>query len=219
MGLDQSQTQSTLFGKLGELERRIRELETANRLVGAIPKGQSIVVLDPADGSTMLRAGVTTGGRNGIEMYTPSGVSIMRVDDRGALEPNVHLPFHPIAEQVVTSSTFTSIFEGRVSKLNNPYLHLEVDVSTFSTATGEIRLGIWRLGTPSGTIYSAVKSVPALASTIYNLYIQIDMNLGGPCQLWLESRVASGAGPIACRNPFLDFGDYSSTATIAGVWV
>jgi len=231
----------TLLGTIADMQRRLDDLERAQMLLGSIPRGYSISVVDPVDGSPIAIIGtlvdgvsvgaefydasgdivarfgnLDSGTRNGAEVYNAAGIRILRADERGALEPNVYVPFATIQDTSVTSGTFTSIYRGRIPKMKCPYLHLEFDADCDGGTTAEARLTIFR--TPGGTQTSAVKSIPSGALATYHLYIQVDMVLDGRASMVFETRRVSGAGAIRASTPFVDLGDYSATATTGGVW-
>lgn len=186
--------------------------------IGELPSGASGLEAYDGNGDLVARFGqVDSGARNGFEVYNGAGIRILRADERGALEPNIYVPFSTLQDISVTSGTFTTVYHGRIPVMKNPYLHLEVDVDCDGGTTASLRLTISR--SPGGTQTSTIKSVPSGALATYHLYIEVNMVLDGRALFLLEARRDSGGGAIRVTEPFADLGDYSATATTSGVWV
>lgn len=72
-------TIDSLMATIDDLVRRVRRLEGSNSLVGVVPAGQSIKVIDPADGSNLVTLGELSGGSLGAEFRDAAGVLVAQI--------------------------------------------------------------------------------------------------------------------------------------------
>lgn len=213
---------TTLLDRLDEMERKITDLERSNALVGAIPQGYSIQVLDPADGSIVAVIGATDSGA-GAEFRDSSGVIVARLGDisggaRGveignnptglttntffsATPAGVEYPYqvHPwynfqSGSVPTTSGTFFGAHRCRIELATATKVKVRTTCSADAATTGEFRLYEQATGRATTAI-----AIPAnsFVDYVFGWDLSPDVIIGtGPIQLELQVRRTSGAGNV-----------------------
>lgn len=230
-------TIESLQGQIEELRRAVRDLQRANRVLGAIPQGETIEVLDPADGSTLVRMGDTTYGV-GVEFMDDAGIVVARFGTTSGGVPGVEIgdapgteqpymaitqegqywPYvaHPFAgflgalSSPITSATFTTTHRCAVELVTFAQVKVRITASCDGATTGEVRVHC------NGNTTSAV-ALPAgvFTDVEYNWDVSsfVDVNTG-PWTFDVQARRTGGAGNVNVYPPTeLAMGFMDGTAT------
>ncbi|MFN0028557.1 MAG: hypothetical protein ACKV2O_15460 [Acidimicrobiales bacterium] len=225
------------LAELRDLHRRVSDLERGNPLVGSIPQGESISVLDPNDGSKLADIGATSTGlgaefrdsdgdivarmgdlsdaRKGIELYNGSGIQVFKADDRGLMAPHIPVPFasyNGFYTFAAPLNAWVKTFEADITFITSKYLMVKVFVGVNAGVT-DARI---RVTTLSGQI-GATKTLTASTSVDYTCYITLNEAVGASAHIYVEawSNVASGVNVYPVRA---SMGDFSAISTSGGVW-
>ena len=230
---------TNLLGTIRDLERRVMDLERANTLVGSVPKGQSIKVLDPNDGSVVAVIGQHSGatwtdkvgsifydaagepvaifgqlpaGDDGAELNT-NGFATLRVGSNGVDKPYEHIPFLVVPETRVniTSGTFTTTFRAYCINTQHKHFKVRVDVGADASTNGELRLSVPFTGQTSSVF--TVTGTGSLTSK--SCTMDVTGSPGGSISVEIQIRRTSGAGNVFVESPIINFGDHGSPT---GAW-
>lgn len=228
-----------LFAELDDLRQRVRRLERGNPLVGNVPAGESVQVVDPNDGSPLVKLGATSqglgaeffdsdgdavlrlgdlaGARKGMEGYNGAGVRILRVDDRGLLEPNIPMVFTAVNgsfKDVAAIGSYEHMWECNPGVIPTQYVRFIVPIAVDAGAVTVTA----RFQTDAGQI-STAKTIPANSVADYTFFWKLDDVLGvnaSRIKLYVQRSAAVGVHVYPVQG---HFGDWSATATSAGVWL
>lgn len=205
-----------LLRRLEELERRIRDLETAPRATHTSVRGGSFTVLDDAgnevvvlngsglrvyDAAGVLRAalGGFGGGDYGSQVWDAAGGLRFSVLNDGYHDPWIPHAMIPAGAFVsTTSAAFTPMHQGKVELIT----HLGVSVSVIGAAdagtTGEFRLRNADTGAVTAAI--SVAAGTSLGQTFQ--WLHGSALGGGPVRFDVEGRRTGGAGNFHIYQPY-----------------
>jgi hypothetical protein len=219
----------TLLKDIAKMQKEIAELQRANRLVGNIPQGQSIIVVDPADnsyvariglmedevsvgsefydpaGNVIARIGQISGGNNGMEIGdSPSGFSTdtwLYASEAGLALPYItHSTYKADDFYTVTSGTFTAGYRYWMELLS--YQRVKFPNCVVQTAVGTTaEFRIHCLTTGNSTSAVAVGSGATVNQT-FVWDVSAFLNVGfGPFVFELQARRTGGAGNVFIYAP------------------
>lgn len=219
MELSKAKIESFL-GKIEELEVRVRELERANPLVGSLPRGTAIVVVD-SDGELIAEIGrVDNDTATGVALYDGNGTTLLKgTTDEGMLAPNLAVPMRASgsAGQIAVpnnGAAFSLVYDGLLDEVQHRYLRMQITVNCDAGTTG-----IVRLRTSAGQT-SATTTINPSSGATRTLFMELTSNLGTPSlALWCEVNNNGGAGSVRINAPILAVGDYANLATTGGFWL
>lgn len=229
-----------ILDELAELKRRISELESGNPLVGAIPRGAKIMVLDPNDGSLLATIGKSDAtGALGAEFRNDAGqvVAIFGTAGngfQGALigqnpnggSNNTHLmvgangiqqPFlaHPWASRlavVVNSTTFETTHSCWIGITQGGHFFFD-QIFFYADAgtTGELRVQCATTGQFTSVV-PVTGGTPVATPMRWNLSATVAAGVG-PVVFHVQARVVSGAGAVRVETPSEMYGSSDSILT------
>lgn len=203
---------TNLLGEIRDMERRIRDLERGNALTGAIPQGESLVVLDPDDGSKIGIVGRLPSGLDGAQ-FSSGGVTTLRVGPDGLERPYQHIQLwsSPYTRVNVTAGAFTVAFRGDATNAQHRVIRTILQVGADVGTSGELRIN-----SPFTSDISAVYSITGAGSTVNKkLDFEYTGTPGGSVSVQIELRRTAGAGNVFVERPIVSFGE----GTNIGTWV
>jgi hypothetical protein len=207
----------TFMDNIVRLEARIAELERANPLVGALPRGTSIVVLDTAGNLVAEIGSVNSGTEEGFALYADSEAVLKAVDGKGMLKPHLGVPMRETTGLVSVANfgaSYILTHDGLLDEVQHKYISMQISMNCPAGTTG-----IVRLRTSSGQT-SATKTCPPSSGVTATLFMELTAALGTPSlALWCEVNNNGGAGSVTISTPHVIVGDYSAFATTGGVWI
>ena len=236
--MDQSRPPvDSLLETIRSLERRVSRIEQGSPLVGNLPAGESISVVDPNDGSPLVTLGEASNGRLGAEFRNAAGDRLVHIGelpggatgleagsplDAGASfllvsEEGIRLPYlshgWTIRDdyRVITSGSYVTTHEAVVGIVTHGTVGADyLVVSCDSGTVGKARVRCSVGGTTSEvTCPSGVSSNLRLRwDNSANLVLQ-----SGPVSFFYEVLRVSGAGNVNVYNPGnLYMGDVTTVA-------
>jgi hypothetical protein len=191
---------SGMAGRWAEMERRIANLERAQRIRSSGIQGGALIVAD-ANGVEIARVGQLPSGKDGLRVSgTAPGLNHLLVDEDGFT-----LPFHAhpwrlatLSPQSVSSTSFTSIWLLNPQLAEGPFLETTVFVSQPGGTTCEMRL--YR-----PALAAAIGSPITLTATTQTVRWKgphgVPVRTLALATIALQIRVASGAGPVTIHEP------------------
>lgn len=226
-----------LLRKITDLEERLQRLERGNPLAGSLPPGESIEVLDPADGSSLVKLGdldtlgVGASFRDAAgtlvtaigQLTTGSGAMVGSEPDgnatntfflatsAGLVYPWITHSWYKANDAVnITAGAFTTAFHCRVELVQGSQAMVNVIVNSDVGTTGEFRLR----HTVSGTTTSTV-TIPSGTQVDQAFRWELGSNMvvgTGPHVFQIEARRTGGAGNVYIFAP----GSLSISAQLGG---
>lgn len=195
-----------LLDDIAELKRRVRTLETANRLESSSIGGSSTIggsslltVLD-STGGQVARLG-TLGGTygNGLHLTDPAtnATVLFASDAGGTVVPYLANPWRRFDEYFpVTSATFAETYQCRLESVSSVMIRFTAWLSADASTTGEVRLVV-NAAQLGSTVSIAAASIQRYEfSMAHGIVLQ-----GGPVEIAVQARRLTGAGNVNVYEP------------------
>lgn len=204
-----------LILQLKQLERRVRTLESSNRLLSGSIQGGTLKVLAPDLGKIAEIGSIFGGGTDGLLVYAADHATVILDADRvqGFASPWMSSAWHDPADlHTITSGTFATTWQTLTELMWSTQVLFRCVVITDGATTGELRV------TMAGTAVSNVKTIPISTSGFVEFRWQHGLAIGGgPVVTVLDARRASGAGLFQVSHPYpLHYG--AGMSPVAGGW-
>lgn len=227
----------TLLNTVRRLEQRVRELEGSNRLVGNIPRGREIIVLDD-DGDRVVSIGGPDGG---LRIYDDSGLllgyfgrlgdgsvgvtinkngtnntALAWTEQAGILAPYAYSPFISLANPVlVTSASHAQLYLSRINRMVSVDVESTVFVMAPVGTSYELRFGF--LG-GTNTVDTTRAGTGAIQRATASWKHAMPLG-GGPYEWEWSVRRTAGAGNVSLYPPYnIALGQFAA-ATAPGAWL
>lgn len=204
-----------LILQLKTLERRVRELESSNRLLSSAILGGTFQVLDAGGGRIAEIGSVYSGTSDGLLVYASDHTTLILDVDRaqGFASPWMSSAWADAAEaHTITSGSLASTWRTMTELMWSTQVVFRLFVTTDAATTGELQIGM-------GGSFSATKTVAPSTSGFLEFRWAHGLAIGvGPVFTDLYARRVSGAGSFQVFHPYpYHYG--AQMGPVAGGWV
>lgn len=215
-----------LLRELADLKERVKRLERGNPLAGQLPAGESIEVVDPADGSALVTLGNLGVVGTGAAFRDTAGTLVAAIGqlaagpgimvgnnptptsadtfflttNEGIIYPWLGFPWYQANYSVpITNASFENAWQTIIPLTTGSQMYVEVVVGTGVGTTGEFRVRHINSGATTSVV-----SVGAAATVtqVFRWDLGTDMFAGsGPARFEIQARRTGGAGNVNVYGP------------------
>jgi hypothetical protein len=202
---------------LAEIRRRLKNVESANRLQSSSVRGGAMLVLDD-DGNSIVYMGRLIGTNDGLQVDGDGGATgMMHVSSQiGWAQPYLMTStfVRPTEAETVTSGSFVDAWLAKAEQNLSEHVRFTCAVATDAATTAEVRFTV--AGTPIGDTLVLAGS--------HSAYHEFAAPTGGvlfagPYWMALQARRTGGAGNVYVYRPFgLVMGKFDDVIAVTG-WI
>jgi len=190
-------------GMLGELSRRVRDLERAPALRNTSMTSGTTTIRDDND-VARVKLGLVGDDSYGLAVYDDAGTPTFRLTEAGQVYPYEPLPVSKWDDSVaVNAASFVPVWAATCSYATADAVQLQTYVAADAGTTGEVRLSANLSGTPTTDAIAI-----ADGSGDYREWKWAPSGLvagTGPVVFTLEARRTGGSGDVNVYPPVQSF--------------
>ena len=205
---------TNLLGEIRDMQRRIADLERGNGLTGALPQGESLVVLDPDTGLKLGIIGRLPNGTDGAQFNSTGNATTFRVGPDGIERPRQHVPVFalPYARVNVTAAAFTTAYRAMAISYQHRWFRASMLVGADAGTNGELKVVSLFTGEESSVL--TITGTGSSAGRRYDMYLA--NTPGGSSDVEVQIRRTAGAGNVWAERVIISYGEVSSDPS---VWI